>query len=273
MRQTLTICIHISLRLLHCQKDDCSVEVSENLNMIPPALKAVGFVMFGINVLVSLVCGLWIIWKRESPQVRRSQPFFLLLVLVGCLISTSTILAMAQEDEGDGPVLACSFIPWLYSVGFSVTFGTLFGKIRRVYKIFTQEYAAQYVSDSIRSGSTSSRRDPLTVKDALFFVGSVLVIDIIILILWTTIDPLEWKRKVILEDKFGYPLSSEGYCTSSSWKIFSSIIGALHVGLLVVACYMCYAARNIPTKYSEHKYVSIAMLSNLQIFVVGGECD
>ena len=43
----------------------------------------------------------------------------------------------------------------------------------------------------------------------------------------------------------------------------------LHLMLLLVASYLCYVTRNIPTKFSEGKYVAIAMLSNLQIFVVG----
>ena len=38
--------------------------------------------------------------------------------------------------------------------------------------------------------------------------------------------------------------------------------------LLVASC-ICYLSRNIPKKFSEGRFVSIAMISNLQIFVVG----
>jgi hypothetical protein len=109
------------------------------------------------------------------------------------------------------------------------------------------------------------------LKDTLFSIGFVLLVDVIILVSWTLIDPLVWEREVIRQDQFGSSLESQGYCTCDSWQIFASIIAIFHFGLLAVACYMCYVARNIPSKFSEHKFVTIAMISNLQIFVVGGK--
>jgi 7 transmembrane sweet-taste receptor of 3 GCPR len=93
--------------------------------MISPTLKLIAYIMLGINLLAIIICGVWLCWQRDSPQVKVSQPFFLALVLLGCAISSSTIIAMAQEDDGDGPVPACMAIPWLYSVGFSITFGKI----------------------------------------------------------------------------------------------------------------------------------------------------
>ena len=196
-----------------------------------------------------------------------SQPFFLALVLVGCLVSTATILAMAREDEGDGPVDSCVAIPWFYSLGFSITFGTLFAKIRRVYGIFSREHQMSPIS--------STRRAVLSFRDTLATICKVLVLDVVILTLWTAIEPLHWERTVIREDQFGFPLESQGYCTSDRWELFLGVIIVLHVALCATACYMCYMARNIPSRYSEHKYLTIAMVSNLQVFAIGGtfDCD
>lgn len=176
----------------------------------------------------------------------------------------------AQDDTNGDPTIACMAMPWLYSIGFSITFGTLFAKIRRVYNLFMSPSSSTH---SVRSGSGRSNRvrGTVTVGDTLICIAVVLLLDLIVLMLWTIIDPLEWHREVIREDQFGDPLESQGYCTCDSWVVFASIIVLLHFGLLAVACYMCYVARNIPSKYSEHKFVTIAMISNLQIFVVGGE--
>jgi Bacterial extracellular solute-binding proteins, family 3/7 transmembrane sweet-taste receptor of 3 GCPR len=103
--------------------DDCSIEVPEDTNLIPPSLLGMAYAMLGINITVIVGCSLWLIWQRNTAQVQVSQPFFLYLVLSGCLISSMTILPLAQQHEGDGPVHACMAIPWLYSVGFSITFG------------------------------------------------------------------------------------------------------------------------------------------------------
>ena len=102
-------------------------------------------------------------------------------------------------------------------------------------------------------------------------IGVVLLIDIAILVAWTTLEPLAWTRSVIRADQFGVPLESEGYCSSDHWAIFAGIIAAFHIALLLTACLLCYKARGIPTKFSESKYVFIAMLSHLQIMVVGGK--
>lgn len=97
--------------------DDCETRVEEELNLIPLPLKIIAFVMVALNFTVVGLCGLWLYLKRNTTQVRVSQPIFLSLILFGCLISTSTIFALAQEDEGSGPVPGCMAIPWLYSVG------------------------------------------------------------------------------------------------------------------------------------------------------------
>ena len=235
---------------------DCSIEVQEEQNLIPQSLLSLGWVFFSINCVTIAMCATWLFWKRTTAQVRMSQPSFLCLILVGCLISTSTILAMMQQDDGDeNTVPACMAIPWLYSVGFSITFGTLFAKIRRVYKIF--------------KSAAEMRRQMVTFQETLSVIAVVLVLDVAILTVWTIIDPLRWERSVISADKFGDPLESEGHCTSDHWSWWIGTIAALHLVLLGFACYLCYASRDIPTKFSEGKYVSIAMVSNLQIFIVG----
>jgi len=159
------------------------------------------------------------------------------------------------ESEGNGPVPACMAVPWLYSVGFSITFGCLFAKIRRVYLIFKS--AADF------------RRTKVTLGETFSLTAAVLFLDITILLIWTVVDPLKWERTVTSEDKFGEPLASEGICNCQYWEFWVGSIALLHGGLLAIACFFCYQARDISTKISEGKYVSMAMFSNLQIFVVG----
>ena len=146
--------------------DDCSVEIPENLNSIPSSFKAMAYVMLGLNVLVIVICAVWLYFYRYSAQVKYSQPFFLLLVLLGCLISSCTIIAMAQEDDGEKTSQACMAIPWLYSVGFSVSFGTLFAKILRVYIMFTQA-AHQKTRGNVFH---SNRRYFVTFQETLWYV-------------------------------------------------------------------------------------------------------
>mmetsp|Transcript_28462 Transcript_28462/g.69038 ORF Transcript_28462/g.69038 Transcript_28462/m.69038 type:complete len:719 (+) Transcript_28462:29-2185(+) len=234
--------------------DDCSIEVLEEMNRVPPALKIVAYAMFGISCLVIAICLGWLGWKRSTVEVRVLQPLFLCLVLLGCLISSSTILVMTQDDE-DGTVPNCQLIPWLYSIGFCITFGTLFAKIRRTYLLF--------------KSAVDMRRVKVTAGETVCVIGAVLLADIVILVTWTVTDPLVYRREIINTDIFGEPLESQGFCTSENWIIFASLIGVLHLGLLLAACVLCYFSRKISSAFQEGKYLSIAMVSNLQIFVVG----
>lgn len=112
-------------------------------------------------------------------------------------------------------------------------------------------------------------RRRVTVKETLLVIGCVTAVDVAILTTWTIVDPLHYTREILTEDRFGYPLSSVGYCTSDHWQIFASSIGALHLALLLVACYYCYISRGIPTRFSSGRSLSMAMFSNFQIFLLG----
>jgi len=241
---------------------DCSVEVMEDTNGIPATLILIGYIMFGINVTAVTICGVWLWFFRHSPQVQVAQPFFLFFVLLGCLISTSTILPMAQEnldssniDDNDSIHTACMAIPWLYSVGFSITFGSLFAKIRRIYVLFR--------------AAVDMRRIRISIPETVGMIGGVLLLDVTVLTVWTLVDPLQWQRNILTTDKYQNPLTSEGYCTSHHWMIFAGIIASLHLSLLGFASWLCYKARDIPSKFNEGKMVAIAMFSNLQIFIIG----
>ena len=233
--------------------DDCSIEVQEDTNMIPTTLKMLAYAMLGINVAVICACGIWLYKYRGTAQVRFSQPFFLLLVLLGCLISSCTIIVLAHEG-----VQTCMAIPWLYSVGFSVTFGTLLSKILRVYLIFTK--GARSEAQGAGNLNANPRRKFGNFRETIGVIGVVLLIDVMILSAWTAIEPLQWARTVVSTDQFGNPLESQGFCTSEHWQVFFGVIAAFHILLIAVACYLCYVARDIPTKFSEGKYVSIAMI-------------
>ncbi|CAB9523565.1 acid type B receptor subunit 2 [Seminavis robusta] len=224
--------------------DDCSSEVPEELNMLPSSIVHFAYGLASINFVLVSLCGLWLFRNRTRSQVKISQPLFLVIILGGCLISTSTIFAMAQQSAGDGPVIACSIIPWAYSVGFSLTFGALFARVRRIY---------QLLNSALRM-----KRVEVSTKDTLMTVALVLLIDVAVLTVWTIVSPLEWQRNVTNVSVLGEPLSSKGYCVSEYWEVFAGLIACFHCIVMAVACYMCYLARRIPERISNGKMVAIS---------------
>eukprot|EP00797_Seminavis_robusta_P006117 Sro1407_g269990.2 (666) ;mRNA; f:3342-5341 len=238
---------------------DCATEVVEERNEIPTGIVVASAVMFVVNISVCIACAGWLYQNRNLTQVKLMQPFFLVLVLCGCAISSSTILAFLfqQDDPNDDSgdlVGACMVAPFLYSIGFCITFGTLFAKLRRVYILF--------------SSAVNMRRYIVSSSETLACIGALVLIDGIILVTWTIVDPLTFQRQVVTEDIFGYPLESVGYCVSDHWAVFTGLIAALHLTLLLVGCWYVYLCKDIPNGLSDAKYVGIAMISNAQIFVI-----
>ena len=70
----------------------------------------------------------------------------------------------------------------------------------------------------------------------------ILFVEIVIVVSWSVIDPLEWKREVTAADQFRATLESAGYCTAEYWMLWAGLSDVLHLLLMGIACYMCYVS-------------------------------
>ena len=65
------------------------------------------------------------------------QPTFLVTICAGIFIMALAMLPMSLDDQtlsDEGADAACMAIPWLLSMGMTVTFSALFSKLWRVSK-------------------------------------------------------------------------------------------------------------------------------------------
>ena len=100
----------------------------EAMNYLPRGLTVLGYFLFSLNALLSLGFIGWTAAHRRERMVRNAQPIFLYLVCVGCIISSSTILPLGFDDGNTsqaGADAACVVLPWLYSIGFCLSFAAL----------------------------------------------------------------------------------------------------------------------------------------------------
>ena len=87
------------------------------------------------------------------------------------------------------------------------------------------------------------QRTTVSAKETFVIIGLVLLVDIVILILWTVLDPLQWQRTVVASDQYMQPLESQGHCISDNWEVFAITIAVFHLVLMISASYMCYVSR------------------------------
>jgi len=127
-------------------------------------------------------------------------------------------------------------------------FGALFVKVYRVYKIFENK---------------SLRKVKITLIYVLKGLAALVMVTVALLIIWTGVSaPVAINYEVDVVNVGAVPF--EACRTSGS---FQSALGFYHVGLVGVGVYLAFQCRNVNQKFSESKYI---MLAIYQIGLIGG---
>mmetsp|Transcript_32546 Transcript_32546/g.51804 ORF Transcript_32546/g.51804 Transcript_32546/m.51804 type:complete len:1551 (-) Transcript_32546:315-4967(-) len=222
----------------------------------------VGFCIF--NCVVAFL-GLLAIFKwKQHPVMKAAQFPFLVLICLGAVTSSLTIIPIVTDDEG-APAnekggnstadVMCMAQVWFFAAGFVLTFTPLFVKLRRVKQIFLGTF---------KTAKSNSIKTSQLVKLILAFAG----IEFAIVLAWTIASPLEFVRTPTAWDRYGNVIASSGQCTSEHSTLFLVLMALAHLGLLGYGALLCYQTTGVNTAYSEAKYVSVALISNLEMMLL-----
>jgi len=143
---------------------------------------------------------------------------------------------------------------WFYALGFCLTASAIRAKLLR---------AKRLTIDIAEKGKLPTP----TIREFVWVVLRTLGAEVLLLVIWTIVDPPRWQRKCIEEH--------EGFCTSVASCSGESIsIGfllclfMLHVGYLVHLLYISYQVRFVPQEFAEHKWVTAASISSLEVHIL-----
>jgi len=262
-RSTVSFGIVISGNYPGCLLDkdinfDVLVELQsgENLNQIS-TIRPVGWTLLALAVGLAAFFSAWTVKNRSHRIVQSSQPMFMLLICFGVFIMALSIIPMSIDDSiasPEGCSIACMAKPWLFASGFAITFTALFAKLWRLHRIM--------------SAAQKMRRVVVRERDALVPIVIVLVLNLVLLLCWTLIDPLTWHREFINGD----PTNSYGFCESegTSHIAFLTLLIVLNGAAIGLACERAWRARDMgDDSFIESRYVGMACLSWLQVGVIG----
>ena len=227
-------------------------------NYISPGLRgtfyALAFIIFGMSIFFSC----WTFYYRESKVVRAAQPLFLHIICLGTFIMGATIITLGIDDSvatEHGCTIACNLSPWFLSVGFVCAFSSVFAKEWRINKIFH---------------NPSMRRISVSAKDVLIPCIILLGLNVLVLAVWTGLNPLSWDRFFVgTVDKYGRNVESIGICTSDLWAPYVGVILFINMAMVIFANYQAYQARGISVEYSESKHIAVIMVAILQAVAIG----
>ena len=229
-------------------------ELVVNQNLIGE-LRYVGFILFGLVLVTATGFAVWVWLHRSVRVVAVAQPKFLMMIAVGLVIMSSALIPLGFEDNsGHNPVAICMSPPWLGVVGFTTTFSALFAKTWRVYTIF-------------RSRGLDVKPSELEVLRPFILL---LTGNVVVLILWTVLDPLTYVRDAHEgTDGWNRIVSTYGSCRSENLVPFVVPLALMNVGVLAVGNWHAYETRMVRSEFSESKFIGLSMATMIQAFLTG----
>jgi hypothetical protein len=122
---------------------DALPPVEQNFNYIGKSGRIAGYLLMGVTMVTALLSLLWLLVNRDEHVVRAAQPLFLILVSIGSIVTSSTIIPLSMEETTvangeDGLDMACMSAPWLYFIGMNIAFSALFAKTIGVHQVRRQ---------------------------------------------------------------------------------------------------------------------------------------
>ena len=236
----------------------------QDMNYISDPLLAIGYSFVALVGVLSLICALFLYFKRQEWHVKVSQPEVLGIVIIGCFVSSLSIIFMGYQTgyrEDDAELTnkvdaGCMAVPWLYGIGFVLTFSMLFAKILRVKLI---------VAEASKNIGESKRR--IRFADTWKVIAFMVVAELSILVSWQAISPLMWERETLQEEN-GLVVESVGECTSDSGYFFFAGLVGFHVICLFYALILTIQTSHIDSRFAESKYISLSVAFMFQVLIM-----
>mmetsp|Transcript_4208 Transcript_4208/g.6153 ORF Transcript_4208/g.6153 Transcript_4208/m.6153 type:complete len:975 (-) Transcript_4208:117-3041(-) len=232
-------------------------------NLLPNTLLAFAYVGVSIVWLLSTFFIYWIIKNKEDPVVRIGQPEFLVLICVGAIISSSSVIFLSlqagNEEDTKWASMGCMTAPFLYGIGWVIEYSSMSAKTYRLFKMMN---------------NPRMQRIKITAYDMYKIVVGALVLDVIVLGTWAIVSPLEYVRRESSKNVYDglETIETYGECAmTDDYSVFcfaGPLIG-LHGLLMIATNYLLYMVRNVEGRYQEQKYVAMASAYAFEVLVIG----
>ncbi len=231
------------------------LDMSTDMNTLKGAAYF-GYAAAAVVISTAIFFAAWVYYRRQTRLVSSMQPLFLVTLCFGVALMGSSLIALSIDDgvaSQAGCDIACMSRPWLLSLGCTISVTALYSKLRRINKLF---HCQQF------------RRVKVREKDVVFPTVMIILLNLVLLIIWTVKDPIRWDRTEVEEQ----PWNTYGKCL-----VGDGIVATAMLFSIIVLCgvtfsmtvWQAFRARNISSAFSESKYLGIAVFSWVQLLMVG----
>ncbi|XP_033321593.1 gamma-aminobutyric acid type B receptor subunit 1 isoform X5 [Megalopta genalis] len=217
----------------------------------------------GIVLAVGLI--IFNIWNRHRSVIMSSHPVCNTIMLVGVIACFVSVFLLGIDGrfvtEWEYPAV-CQARAWMLSTGFTLAFGAMFSKVWRVHRLTTKTKADQ----------AKKKIQPWKLYT---MVSGLLAMDIVLLISWQVLDPLQRKMET-------FPLESSPFgdddarirpelehCESDHNNVWLGLVYSYKGIILVFGLFLAYETRSIKVKQiNDSRYVGMSIYNVVVLCVI-----
>ena len=206
-----------------------------------------GLFMCVFGAFISSFVLLWTYLVRYSKAIKKSQPIFVFIFILGAIFMNYTTLAYI----GPNTDTSCLARPWLLNLSASIMFVPLIMKLRRVHRLVN---------------NPRMRKIKITDSDVMKFIIVLLMVDVILLLIWTYTNT---PRMIIVPTNYSgalAPVNNE-ICSTGLSNTMEVILLIWKTMLLCYGVYLAAITWHAPAELAEAKTFAVAIYN---ITVVGG---
>lgn len=238
------------------------MELVEYLSL-PYMLTIVLISLIGIIISASLIY--FNCMRRDDPLIRMSHPPSNNIMLFGCIVCLTSVILFGLDGRfipKEKFYLICDLRAWFLNIGFSLFFGSMFWKVWQSYLLSTRNMPPL--------GKTASQRVFTTV-------GSLCLIDVIILTIWKLHEPMD-RTTVKIKEQSGSELNMGDdvivelkieYCEANFFWYY--LIFCYKGLLLVFGLFLAYETRGVKLRQlNDSKLVGMCIYNvAIMCFITG----
>ncbi|CAD1475175.1 unnamed protein product [Heterotrigona itama] len=253
-------------------------KVPQDRTIIRTVLRTVSLPLFicmgtisSVGIIIALGLIIFNIWNRHRRVIMSSHPVCNTIMLVGVIACFVSVFLFGIDGRFIAPwqyPAICQARAWMLSTGFTLAFGAMFSKVWRVHRLTTKTKADQ-AKLFMAKQKVSSIQKKIQPWKLYTMVSGLLAMDILILVLWQVLDPLERKIET-------FPLESPPFgdddarirpelehCESIHTirnNIWLGFICSWKGLILVFGLFWAYETRSIKVKQiNDSRYVGMAI--------------
>ncbi|XP_071833141.1 gamma-aminobutyric acid type B receptor subunit 1-like isoform X3 [Apostichopus japonicus] len=235
------------------------VEIYEG---IPTIIYVINCSLAGLGILLAIGCLIFNIYYKNQKFIKMSSPNLNSLIIIGCiLIYCSTCLAGWDIGLIDEYIFLrfCQMRVWFLSIGFVLSFGSMFSKTWRVHKV---------------AALKNPKRVIITDHHLFAMVGVLLLVDIVILTAWFIVNPMMVEREYLyeMEDLENLVISQPyiQYCTSYNNLYWQSALYGYKALLLIFGVFLAWETRKVTIPaLNDSKLIGLCVYNVVLLSAIG----